>query len=102
MHAQGQSGSFRPWEEGPPQRLERSVLNNALTALMGLTDAHYSRQRPTVTEAILSWALFGANPNVQSEQTFLRPRTASRSSLPERVVQSEMRSLDDRRLERCP
>lgn len=86
----------------PPSRLKRSVLN-ALTALMDLTDAHYSRQRPTVSEVVLSWwALFGANPNVQSEQTFLKPRPASSSSLPERVVQSEMRSLDDRRHKRRP
>lgn len=86
----------------PPSRLKRSVLNNALTAMMDLTDAHYSRQRPTVSEAVLSWVLFGANPNVQSEQTFLKPRPTSSSSLPERVVQSEMRSLDDRRFGRRP
>lgn len=75
---------------------------DGLTAMMDLTDAHYSRQRPTVSEAVLSWVLFGANPNVQSEQTFLKPRPTSSSSLPERVVQSEMRSLEDRRFERRP
>lgn len=60
-----------------------------------MTAAHYSRTTATVSETALSWALFGARSNVESEQTFLRPRPASSSSLPLCIIQSKMQPFVD-------